>query len=45
MSIKKLITIILITLLVMASSCKTHQKGGTRQPKTGPMPCPIKDCE
>lgn len=32
-------------LILNVYACKTsHGKGGTRQPKKGPMPCPIKDC-
>ncbi|MDX2189714.1 MAG: hypothetical protein SFY32_07605 [Bacteroidota bacterium] len=48
MMLKKMISGLLIMAIFtvfVETSCKTtHGKGGTRQPKKGPMPCPIKDC-
>jgi hypothetical protein len=37
--------VLMALVMILIISCKATQgKGGTRQPKKGPMPCPIKDC-
>ena len=34
---------LVIVLSLSLSACQTS-KGGRKQPKKGPIPCPIKDC-
>jgi hypothetical protein len=32
-------------LMLLSASCKSGKgSGGKRQPKKGPIPCPLKDC-
>jgi hypothetical protein len=43
-AVKSLLLLALLTLLLL-TSCKSGEgSGGRRQPKKGPIPCPLKDC-
>ena len=39
-----IVSILLLSILAMSACSSSKGSGGRKQPKKGPIPCPLKDC-